>query len=193
MARSTSDASAKAKGAIQSLEVNGEKGIISSYGQRFLFIPIELIHSIEDRLVEMIGPVTATSFQYEIGKHGGSHYIQMAKKSGYDIKSPKDVSMIASNLGTLGGWGKLTVQEIDFQKRLIRLRWINGVSVRGRKGKTPVCHFGRGVLTGAAEEMFGRKLESIEFKCQGKGDEYCEALVASPEVIARFVEESGRD
>ena len=177
------------KGAIQSLEVDASKGIITSFGQRFLFIPVELIHSIEDRLADMVGPMTATSFQYEIGKRGGSHYIRMAQKAGYDIKSSKDVGMIAANLGTLGGWGKLTVQEIDFKKKLIRLRWTNGVSVRpNKKSKTPVCHFGRGVLTGASEAMFGRKLESIELTCQGKGDAYCEALIAPPEDVARYAE-----
>jgi len=177
------------KGAIQSLEVDASKGIITSFGQRFLFIPVELIHSIEDRLADMVGPMTATSFQYEIGKRGGSHYIRMAQKAGYDIKSSKDVGMIAANLGTLGGWGKLTVQEIDFKKKLIRLRWTNGVSVRpNKKSKTPVCHFGRGVLTGASEAMFGRKLESIELTCQGKGDAYCEALIGPPESVARYAE-----
>ncbi len=177
------------KGAIHSLEVDASKGIITSFGQRFLFIPVELIHSIEDRLADMVGPMTATSFQYEIGKRGGSHYIHMAQKAGYDIKSSKDVGMIAANLGTLGGWGKLTVQEIDFKKKLIRLRWTNGVSVRpNKKSKTPVCHFGRGVLTGASEAMFGRKLESIELTCQGKGDAYCEALIAPPEEVARYAE-----
>ena len=179
----------KGAGAIHSLEVDESKGIITSFGQRFLFIPVELIHSIEDRLADMVGPMTATSFQYEIGKRGGSHYIRMAQKAGYDIKSSKDVGMLAANLGTLGGWGKLTVQEIDFKKKLIRLRWTNGVSVRpNKKSKTPVCHFGRGVLTGASEAMFGRKLESIELTCQGKGDAYCEALIAPPEEVARYAE-----
>jgi predicted hydrocarbon binding protein len=177
------------KGAIQNLEVDADKGIITSYGQRFLFIPVELIHSIEDRLVDMVGPVTATSFQYEIGKRGGSHYIRMAQKAGYDIKDFKDVGLIAANLGTLGGWGKLSVEEIDFKKKTMRLRWKNGVSVRpNKKSKTPVCHFGRGVLTGAGEAMFGRKLESIELTCQGKGDAYCEAVIAPPEDVARYAE-----
>ncbi|HZD12476.1 MAG TPA: 4-vinyl reductase [Candidatus Binatus sp.] len=177
------------KGAIQAIQVDADKGVITSYGQRFLFIPVELIHSIEDRLVDMVGPVTATSFQYEIGKQGGRHYIQMAQKSGYNIKSPADVSMIAANLGTLGGWGKLSVEDLDFKQKKLRVKWTNGVSVRpGKKGKTPVCHFGRGVLTGAAEAMFGRKLESIEITCQGKGDAYCEAIIAPPELVGRIAE-----
>src|SRR2546427_11249378 len=139
------------KGAIHSLEVDASKGIITSFGQRFLFIPVELIHSIEDRLADMVGPMTATSFQYEIGKRGGSHYIHMAQKAGYDIESSKDVGMIAANLGTLGGWGKLTVQEIDFKKKLIRLTWTNGDSVTPNKHRRkPLCHFGQEVRSGTS-------------------------------------------
>src|SRR3989441_11327190 len=102
------------KGAIHSLEVDASKGIITSFGQRFLFIPVELIHSIEDRLADMVGPMTATSFQYEIGKRGGSHYIRLAQKAGYDIKSSKDVGMIAANFGTLCGLGEISVEAIGF-------------------------------------------------------------------------------
>lgn len=59
------------------------------------------------------------------------------------------------------------------------------MSVRNRKGRTAVCHFGRGVLTGAVEEIFGRKCESLETSCQGKGDDYCEAIIGDADVIDR--------
>src|SRR2546425_11584589 len=110
------------KGAIHSLEVDASKGIITSFGQRFLFIPVELIHSIEDRLADMVGPMTATSFQYEIGKRGGSHYIHMVQKLRYGIKMSKVVAMVAANLRTLCGLGKLTGQVVDFKKKSIRSR-----------------------------------------------------------------------
>jgi len=48
----------------------------------------------------MVGPLTP-QLPYEIGKRGGSHYIRMAQKAGYDIKNSKDVGMIAANLGIL--------------------------------------------------------------------------------------------
>src|SRR2546427_12537733 len=91
----------KGAGAIHSLEVDESKGIITSFGQRFLFIPVELIHSIEDILAEMVGPMTATSFQYEIGKRGGSDDIKIAEKEGYDIKRSKVVGMSAEKVCTV--------------------------------------------------------------------------------------------
>jgi len=170
------------------LVVDERQGTLSAYGERFLLIPVKLIHSIEDRLTESFGPITATSLQYEIGKEGGAQYVHLAQKVGIGTKSPSDVQRIASSLGTHNGWGKVEIVDFDFNKRIARIRWKNGVSVRNRKGKTPVCHFGRGVLTGAVEEIFGRRCESIEISCQGKGDSFCEAVVAEPAEISRLVE-----
>lgn len=174
--------------ALKALDVDEKKGILTAYGERFLFIPLKLIHSIEDRLVYSLGPVTATSFQYEIGREGGREYMRMARKAGYGITDVREVRKVAERLGTLGGWGKLTVTEVNLDKRIARVRWTNGVSVRNRKGKTSVCHFGRGILTGCAEVIFGIKCESIEISCEGKGDEYCEAVIGEPAEIENVAE-----
>jgi predicted hydrocarbon binding protein len=176
--------------ALQSLDIDESKGIITAYGERFLFIPVGLIHSIEDRLTESFGPVTATSFLYEIGKKGGAQYMEIAEKSGFNVKRPGGLEQIADRLGTLSGWGKVSIVDFDLGKKMARIRWTNGVSVRNTKGKTPVCHFGRGIITGAMEHAFGRKCESLEVSCQGKGDRYCEAVIGAPEEITRLAERS---
>jgi predicted hydrocarbon binding protein len=170
------------------LVMNEKQGTLSAYGARFLLIPVELIHSIEDRLTESFGPVTATSFQYEIGREGGAQYIHLAQKAGFSINTPGDVQRIASSLGTLDGWGKLEIIAFDPAKKFARIRWKNGVSVRNKQGKTPVCHFGRGILTGAVGEIFGTRLESIEVSCQGKGDSFCEAIIGEPREISRLAD-----
>ena len=170
------------------MTLDEKTGILKAYDERFLFIPVKLIQSIEDRLTENFGPVTSTSIQYEIGKEGGAQYIRLAQKRGLKIKAPRDVQRIAETLGTLSGWGKLDVVSFDFAKKLARIRWKNGVSVRNRNGKTPVCHFGRGILTGAVEAILGGTCESIEVACQGKGDKYCEALIGDSSEIDRFVD-----
>ncbi len=174
--------------ALQSLNIDEEKGIITAYDERFLFIPVGLIHSIEDRLTQSFGPVTATSFQYEIGKQGGAQYMNIGKKSGFDFRKSGGLDQMADRLGTLSGWGKVSIVNFDLAKRVARIRWTNGVSVRNNKGKAPVCHFGRGVLTGAMEVAFGRKCESLEVSCQGQGDPFCEAVIGEPSEITRLAE-----
>src|SRR5256886_14865261 len=104
------------KATTKPLKENPRKETIPPSGKHFLSFRVGLIPSIKKSLGNRVGPMTATSFQYEIGKRGGSHYIRMAQKAGYDIKESKDVGLIAANLGTLGGWGKLSVEEIDFKK-----------------------------------------------------------------------------
>lgn len=173
----------------QQPRLDPEKGVLTAYDERFLFIPVKLIHSIEDRLVENVGAVTATSFEYEIGKEGGAQYIQLAEKAGFQLKNQEDIQKIAESLGTLSGWGKLEVVDFDIPRKFARIRWTNGVSVRNRKGKTPVCHFGRGILTGAVQEILDNQCESIEVTCQGKGDRFCEAIIGNPKEIERLADQ----
>lgn len=179
-------ASAPQGHSVPAMVVDQKQGTINAYGDRFLFIPVNLIHSMEDRLTETLGPATATAFEYEIGKQGGANFIRIAKHAGLGVKSSAEIQRIADNLGTLSGWGKLEVITFDFGKKLARIKWINGVSVRNRTGKTTVCHFGRGILTGAVAEILGTKCESIEVTCQGKGDKFCEAVIGEPREIDRI-------
>jgi predicted hydrocarbon binding protein len=169
----------------QGLSIDEKKGLLTSYNERFLLIPVKLIHAIEDRLTGDFGAATATSFQYEIGKEGGAEYVQIARRAGLDIKRQADIRELAGRMGTLSGWGRVEIVEFNFEKKLARVRWTNGVSVRNRNGRTAVCDFGRGVLTGAVEEIFDRKSESLETSCQGKGDEYCEAVIGDAAEIER--------
>lgn len=184
----TSKKTPKRMSPLRQMVVDEKKGTLNAYGERFLFIPVKLIHSIEDRLAKSFGPITATSFQYEIGREGGGQYIRIAQRTGLDIRSQMGIQQLATLLGTMGGWGKVEVVDFDLGNRLVKIRWKNGVSVRNKNGKTPVCHFGRGVLTGAVSEILGLKCESIEVSCQGKGDSYCEAIVGAPKEISRLFE-----
>ncbi len=92
--------------AVKDLILDQKKGTLNAYGERFLLIPVKLIHSIEDRLTESLGPVTANSFEYEIGREGGSKFIQLAQKAGLGIKTAQEIQRVADVLGTMSGWGK---------------------------------------------------------------------------------------
>jgi predicted hydrocarbon binding protein len=169
------------------MHLDAKEGMITAYDERFLLIPVKLIHSIEDRLTQTFGPATATSFEYEIGREGGANYVRIAKKAGLNVKNLqdlRDLQVLAERLGTLRGWGKQEIREFDTQKGLCRIRWTHGVSVRSKKGKTPVCHFRRGLMTGAIEAVLGSRCESLETSCEGKGDNYCEAIIGNPSAVA---------
>src|SRR5207245_11690056 len=88
-------------GAGRELVMNEEQGTLSAYGARFILIPVKLIHSIEDRLTDGFGPVTATSFQYEIGREEGDQYIYLVQKTGFNITKRSDFEECAGSLGTI--------------------------------------------------------------------------------------------
>lgn len=90
----------------QALDLDQKRGVLTAYNERFLLIPVKLIHSIEDRLTESFGPATATSFQFEIGKEGGANHVKIAQKAGFDTKRQANIREIAGRMGTLSGWGK---------------------------------------------------------------------------------------
>lgn len=172
---------------LKAFDIDEESGMLTAYGERFLLIPVKLIHSIEDRLTDNLGPVTATSFQYEIGKNGGRVYVRLLDRAGYRKSDFSTTQKASDQFGTMAGWGKIEVVE-NRPKSLIRVRWTHGISVRNKRGKTPVCHFIRGVMTGATEESWRTRCESLELYCEGKGDRYCETVVGRPEEVARIAE-----
>lgn len=172
-----------------SLKVDPEKGTVTAVDERFLIIPVRLINSMEDRLVRNFGPANATIFEYEIGKESGAAYMELAMRRGLKPKTSEDVRSMVQQAGS-SGWGRMDVIEFDFSKKLARMRWTNSVSVRNTKGKTPVCHFNRGLLTGATEVMLGRPCESLEVSCQGKGDKHCEAVIGDPKLIADIADKT---
>ncbi len=178
-------------------DIDPRKGIISIGGERFFIMPIMMLHSIENKLKQNFGPVTASTFVYDIGKQLGIDILKTMKKAG--MKLPSRASEVTLNkseagrtLGVFSGTGTTKIREFDFGKKLLRVQWKDGISVQSRNGKVPVCHYTRGALTGAMEDLFGVKLESMETYCEGMGDKYCEAIIAPEELIEELSEEHGR-
>ena len=81
----------RSQSGLAGLRVDPEQGTLTAFDERFLVIPVKLIHSIEDRLVRNFGPAAATIFEYEIGKEGGKQYMQLSKQAGYKAGSSEDV------------------------------------------------------------------------------------------------------
>ncbi len=173
---------------ILDLKVDEERGIITSFDERFLIIPIKFIHSIEDRLVKIFGPIAATNFMYEMGKEAGKHSVQLVSAAGYDIAHEDDLRRMGKELVPLWGWGGLKSADLDLEKGVARSQRTNSIFVRNKKGKTAVCHFLRGLDAGAFEVVFGRRCESIELFCEGMGNTNCELVTGRPVEIATLAE-----
>ena len=159
-----------------------------------MIMPVIFLHSIKDDLANEFGSSTATSYVYNIGKKVGADILGLMKRMGE--KFPTQMNEITFNkslpnrvLGIFAGSGTTEIKELDFDKKFVRARWRDGISVRSRNGKVPVCHFTRGALAGAVQEWFGVKCEALETHCEGMGDRFCEAVIGRPKDITRIAEE----
>jgi len=174
--------------ALSKLQVHEEKGIVTAFDERFLIMPVKFMHSIEDLLVRTFGPLAAANLLYEMGKEAGKHSIWPLPASAYGIKSARDFHQTSQKLVALCGWGTFSNVQFDHGKLMARSQGTNSIFVRKRTGRTPVCHYIRGLEAGAFETASGRPCESIEVMCEGKGNANCEIFTGKPFEIARLAE-----
>ncbi|ACX72827.1 4-vinyl reductase 4VR [Methanocaldococcus vulcanius M7] len=78
--------------------------------------------------------------------------------------------------------GVLEVKKIDENEMILVLKDCISCHNVPNVGTT-LCHFEAGLIAGTLEEKLKRKVNVVETKCCGKGDEYCEFLVKVEEKI----------
>lgn len=165
-----------------------EKGMLTAFGERFLIMPVKFMRSIEDLLIKTFGPIAAANFLYEMGREAGKHSVELASAAGYDLTQLRDQQRLGKELISRWGWGRIGEVQLGPERKLVRTQRTNSVFVRTQKGKTPVCHFLRGLDAGTLQVAFGKRCESIEVSCEGKGNISCEIITGNPAEIARFAE-----
>lgn len=169
------------------LQVDTAKGIVTAFGERVLIMPVKFVHSIEDQLFKTFGPIPGANFLYEMGREAGKHSAALVAPHGSGIDVIRD-RRLSKELAPLWGWGGLVNVELDFRNMVARSQRTNSIFVRDRTGKSPVCHYIRGLEAGAFEIVFGRECESIEVLCEGKGNPNCELVTGKSVKIARLAE-----
>ncbi len=157
-------------------------------GERFVIMPVKFIHSVEDQLIRTFGPLAAANFVYEMGRDAGKHYYRLVSAASYDTDKVRDFQRVGQELVGLWGWGGFNQVEFDLKKLVARSQSTNSIFVRNKTGKSPVCHYMRGLEAGLYEVAFGKRCESIEVLCEGKGDTNCELVTGKPLQISRLAE-----
>jgi predicted hydrocarbon binding protein len=86
-----------------------------------------------------------------------------------------------ARIATLMGFGKITAQEYDLEKGVIRFQALNSpICTKFKNSGKNMGAFLEGVIGGIAEAYLGPESKCKEVKCVAKGDEYCEYLVTFP-------------
>ena len=157
-------------------------------GDRTVVVPESFFEALGIRLVKDFGPNAAESILYEIGRDAGKAYATSAKHGlGREIGTEDGVRTLLQRFGEFG-WAQIRFLSLDAPSKFAVVEWREGVGVPKSGSPVPVCHLGRGLLSGAAEVAFGASCDAIETKCQGMGADHCEIVVGVPEWVTRIAE-----
>lgn len=119
------------------------------------------------------------AFLYYMGMENGSKLFEDYRQIG-GSEDPKTVAGIASAFAFTMGWGVFKLQEIEFEKKIVKIRiYDNFECIAGKGGGKPYSHFLRGIVAGLFLHCFKTAGIVEETKCIAQGDPFCE-FVAKP-------------
>ena len=157
-------------------------------GGRTVVVPESFFEALGIRLVKDFGPNAAESILYEIGRDAGKAYARSAEHGlGREFGTEDRVRTLLRRFGEFG-WAQLRFLSLDAPSKFAVVEWREGVGVPRGGSPVPVCHLGRGLLSGAAEVAFGAPCDAIETKCQAMGADHCEIVVGVPDRVSRIAE-----
>ena len=160
--------------------------------QRTVVVPETFFTALGARLVKDFGPNGAASVLYDTGRRAGRDFVLMAEKYlGESIRHEEEIRALILMFGREYRWADLTVKELDVPGKYAVIDWRNGVGVPSGGSRRPVCHIGRGLLSGAAEVFFDQPCDAIETQCQAMGADHCELIVGASDRVAKVAERLG--
>lgn len=157
---------------------------------RTVVVPESFFQALGIRLLKDFGPNAAENLLYEIGRDAGRTFARIVEsRYGHRMQDEAQIRSLLRTFGEDYGWAEITFKTLDVQARFAVVEWKNGVGVPKEGSRVPVCHLGRGLLSGAAEIAFGARCDAIETKCQATGQDHCEIVVGIPERVSAVAEQ----
>jgi predicted hydrocarbon binding protein len=156
------------------LKLNAD-GTISIGGARFVLSNAELVNSLLEQAVKLLGFKTTSEQVYNLYKSSGQTELRLFLKAmnvPLGTSSPKHIlEMFASYISASGSGivdlAKFTDETITFNVKH------SLCSMNGKPDK-PTGQYLAGALAGAAELVLGKNVRCTETKCVTKGDDYCQ-------------------
>ncbi len=123
-------------------------------------------------LVEAAGE-TYYGFWYHAGFYAGRLGARNLSNL-FRIRKPRELLEVlltyAETLGWIEGW---EIAEFDLRSGNIMVALKGNQEARHKKSSKPVCYLSAGLLAGIATEIFGKKTNFREIRCQARGDPEC--------------------
>lgn len=157
---------------------------------RTVVVPESFFQALGVRLLKDFGPNAAENLLYEIGRDAGRTFVGILEsRSGQRMRDEPQIRSLLQMFEEEFGWAKITFKTLDVPGKFAVIEWKNGVGVPKEGSRVPICHLGRGLLSGAAEIAFGARCDAIETKCQAMGQDHCEIVVGIPERVSSVAEQ----
>lgn len=161
--------------------------------ERTVVVPGSFFSAIAVRLIKDFGPNAAEALLYDMGRDVGRAFARMAETyMGGKIREEADIRALVAMFDREYRWAELGIEALDVPEKYVVVTWKNGVGVPKGGSRQPVCHLGRGLLSGAAEVVFGVPCDAIETQCQATGKEHCRIVVGEPNRIIEAYGEADR-
>lgn len=156
---------------------------------RTVVVPESFFEALGIRLMKDFGPNAAENLLYEIGRDAGRTYAKRAEQDlGHRFRSDAEIESLLRRFSGYG-WAHIQFRSLDVPAKFAVVEWRDGVAVPKGGSPVPVCHLGRGLLSGAAEVAFGSTCDAIETTCQAMGSDHCEIVVGIPERVSQVAEQ----
>lgn len=163
--------------------------VVKEASGRTVAVPESFFEALGIRLMKDFGLNAAENILYEIGRDAGRTYARKEEQSlGHRITSQAEIQNLLQRFGGYG-WAHIRFRSLDVPGKFAVVEWRDGVAVPKAGSPVPVCHLGRGLLSGAAEVAFGSACDAIETSCQAMGNDHCEIVVGIPERVSQVAEQ----
>ncbi|HYS71262.1 MAG TPA: V4R domain-containing protein [Thermoplasmata archaeon] len=161
--------------------------------ERTVVVPEDFFAALGARLLRDFGPAGAEDVLYELGRDAGRSFVRMTERYfGGPMRSADDFRRVIAMFGREYRWADVDVRTLDLPGKFMLVEWRNGIGVPKGGSPRPVCHLGRGLLSGAAEVAFEEPCDAIETQCQAMGADHCEIVVAVPAKLSGLAEGADR-
>jgi len=153
------------------------KGRMSLLGQPIGMICLPTLLKLEQSLSSRGLP----NETYSVAKSAAEEWF-LRMKNEYGITSLKELTKWSSTIISLAGWGNLSVKSLDLEKKRALLDFSDSSFAKAHgHSEHPVDNLVRGYTAGQYQVILGTEVESVETRCNAKGDPVCQFLIQPKE------------
>lgn len=145
---------------VKSVQIDDQKGILYSAGNRSLLIPIPVVNAIDTTFAKSVGREGADILMCKIGEALGRGYVQslqaVLNKEGMDVSVESCIEMSCNAIFLEAGWGSVKICNLDVEESLLDVEILYSPS--GELLESESYSLEKGILTGVVYELVKKEV-----------------------------------